>query len=102
MNGKENRKGTKMSKGALDGEISFERRLCKVDDEYGHFHMWEQYSKPLEASPFIGGAPAGVFSKVYGIVEFADGMRRVDPTDIRFVDDENKYLKILNERMKGE
>lgn len=42
------------------------RRLCTVDHaRIGYFHMWEQYSEPIEASPLLGGAPAGVISKVY-------------------------------------
>lgn len=43
----------------------------------------------------IGGAPAGVFSKIFGIVEFKNGVRRVDPTDIHFCDEDND---VLNER----
>ena len=50
------------------------------------------YRSLLEASPLIGGAPAGVFSKIFGIVEFSDGVRRVDPTDICFCDEENQML----------
>ena len=44
-------------------------------------------------------APAGVFSKMFGIVEFSDGVRRVDPTEIVFCDEDNKMLK---EIAKGE
>ena len=33
-----------------------------------------------------------VFSKIFGIVEFSDGVRRVDPTDICFCDEENQML----------
>ena len=48
------------------------RRLCKIKNtgKYGYFHTWEHYSKPVEASPLVGGAPAGVISKVFAIVEF--------------------------------
>ena len=70
----------------LETQIKVERRLCTVKGETGYFHTWEQYSKPLAASPLIGGEPAGVFSKIFGIVEFEDGIRRVDPTDIKFCD----------------
>lgn len=76
-----------------------ETRLCKVGDKFGYFHLWEPYSKPLEASPLIGGAPAGVFSKVFGVVEFADGVERVDPTSIHFCDEGNKILSMME---KGE
>lgn len=62
------------------------------------FHTWEQYSKPLEASPLVGGAPAGVFSKIFGVVEFKDGIRRVDPTEIKFCDEENEMLSVFNKK----
>lgn len=71
--------------------------LCKVYDKFGYFHAWEHYSKPM-----IGGPPDGVFSKIFGIVEFANGVRRVDPTDINFCDDENEALKELDKTKKGE
>lgn len=76
----------------VDMQIEWKTRLCTVNDKLGYFHAWEHYSKPLEASPLIGGAPAGVFSKIFGIVEFSDGVRRVDPTDICFCDEENQML----------
>ncbi len=77
-------------------EIEYKTRLCKVGNSIGYFHTWEHYSKPLEASPLVGGAPAGVFSKVFGIVEFPDEIRRVDPTDIHFCDDENETLRLYD------
>ena len=83
----------------LNMQIEWKNRLCKGDEKFGYFHAWEHYSKPLEASPLIGGAPAGVFSKMFGIVEFSDGVRRVDPTDICFCDEDNETLK---EIAKGE
>lgn len=78
-----------------------ENRLCIVGNEYGWFHVWEHFSQPLEASPLIGGAPAGVFSKIFGIVEFAGGVRRVEVNDIYFCDIDNEALKDLN-KMKRE
>lgn len=83
----------------LNMTIGWETRLCTVHGETGYFHTWEQFSKPLPASPMIGGEPTGVFSKTYGIVEFKDGVRRVDPTDIKFCDEENASLYGFN---KGE
>ncbi len=83
----------------LNMQIEWKNRLCKVGEKFGYFHAWEHYSKPLEASPLMGGAPAGVFSKMFGIVEFSDGVRRVDPTEIVFCDEDNKTLK---EIAKGE
>ena len=84
--------------------LKWETRACTVKNEPGYFHTWEHFSKPLEASPLMGGAPAGVFSKIFGIVEFADGVRRVDPVDIHFCDEENAALcawkKYEEERVK--
>lgn len=77
--------------------ISHETRLCTVDGELGYFHTWEHFSQPVEASPLMGGAPAGVISHVYGIVEFSDGVKRVDPYRIKFCDEQNA---ILNEMAK--
>lgn len=77
-------------------EIKQERRLCTVNGEAGYFHTWEQYSKPIEPSPMIGG----VVSYILGIVEFEDGVRRVDPTEIKFCDEENGMLSVFNR--KGE
>lgn len=80
----------------LFGKIEWHTRMCTVRGKVGYFHTWEMYSKPLEASPLRGGAPAGVFSKVFGIVEFEDGVKRVDPTDIKFCDEENASLSMFN------
>lgn len=83
----------------LSMQIEVKTRLCRVGDKLGYFHVWEHYSTPLEASPLIGGAPAGVFSKIFGIVEFSDSVKRVDPKDICFCDEENQ---MLSEIEKGE
>lgn len=80
---------------AWEMEIKQERRLCTVNGETGYFHTWEHYSKPVPASPLVGGEPAGVYSIVHGIVEFEDGVRRVDPTKIKFCDEENKMLSVF-------
>lgn len=82
---------------SLEMNIQWNTRACTVNGEYGYFHTWEQYSKPIPASNLVGGAPAGVFSTVYGIVEFANGVRRVDATYIHFCDEENASLKWMNE-----
>lgn len=82
----------------LEMNIGWNTRLCKVKDRTGYFHTWEWYSKPLAASPLVGGEPAGVFSKVYGIVEFSNGVERVDPTAIQFIDEENEMLRGFDER----
>jgi len=81
-----------------DLDMSIERgtRLCTVHNETGYFHTWEHFSKPIPASPLFGGEPAGIFSQVYGIVEFKDDIRRVEPTAIRFCDEENSMLHSFN------
>lgn len=83
----------------INAQLEWKTRLCKVGDELGYFHIWEFFSKPLEASPLMGGAPAGIFSRVFGIIEFADGVKRIDPTDIIFCDGENEMLNVMT---KGE
>lgn len=45
-----------------------------------------------DASPLRGGHPGGQIGQVYGIVEFKDGVRRIDPAKIKFCDDENAIL----------
>lgn len=82
--------------------VSWELRLCEVKGAIGYFHTWEYYSKPVEASPLVGGAPAGVISHVFGIVEFPDGVKRVDPFWIKFCDEQNAMLGKMNEVRKGE
>ena len=84
----------------LTMEIKQERRLCAVNGETGYFHTWEQYSKPIEPSPMVGGHPGGVVSYILGIVEFEDGVRRVDPSEIKFCDEEHEMLSMFNK--KGE
>lgn len=78
-----------------------ETRLCMVKNEIGYFHTWEHYSKPVEASLLIGGAPAGIFSRVYGIVEFTNGVRRIDPDDICFCDDHYSQLCLMQRMMNS-
>ncbi len=80
----------------MDIEVKRETRLCKVGDEYGYFHTWEQYSVPTPESLLIGGAPAGVIAQVFGIVEFADGVRRVQPYEIIFCGEQSRFLAQLN------
>lgn len=36
---------------ALDKIVKYEKRLCKVNGEYGYFHTWAHVSQPIEASP---------------------------------------------------
>ena len=67
--------------------IQPERRLCEVDGKLGYFHCWEQY---VGTNPLL---PCS--SKVFGIVEFKDRVQRVDPDFIKFVDDENHELALI-------
>lgn len=73
-------------------EIKWDTRLCTVNGRPGFFHTWEQWSEVVGESPLVGGHPAGAVSCVYGIVEFANGVERVDPTSIRFADEHNSIL----------
>ena len=75
-----------------------ERRICTVgrkNPRTGYFHCCEHFSKPVPAGLTVDSTPAGVISYVVGIVEFADGVERVDPTDIKFCDEDNAYLQML-------
>lgn len=40
-----------------DIRIKYETRGCTVNGRPGYFHCWEHWSRPIEASPLIGGAP---------------------------------------------
>lgn len=72
-------------------------RLCKVGNKTGYFHTWEYFSEPIDASPCIGGHPEGIFSRIFGIVEFSDCVTRVRIDDIVFCDDINHNLTPFNE-----
>ena len=80
--------------------IRHELRLCKVNNELGYFHCWEHFSQPVPAGLTIGSPPAGVISYVSGIVEFEDGVRHVDPTEIKFCDEEHAALSVWNKYEK--
>lgn len=67
-------------------------RYCTVDGRPGYFHTWEQYSEPVAPSLLIGGHPGGVIAQVFGIVEFSDGIQRVQPYKIKFTDEESAAL----------
>lgn len=76
----------------LNCEVKWETRLCKVKEELGYFHYWEQWENVVDASPLRGGHPGGQIGQVYGIVEFKDGVRRIDPSQIIFCDEQNAML----------
>lgn len=77
---------------SIENKITRPLRFCRVGNRAGIFHMWEQYSKLCEASPLVGGPPAGCVSMVFGIVEFSTGVERVKPCRIKFEDEINEYL----------
>ena len=72
-------------------------RSCTVDGRPGVFHLWEQFSTVVPPSPMVGGPPGGTLSSVYGIVEFSDSVKRVDPINIKFTDEDNSYLSAYEE-----
>ena len=82
-------------------EIEYVTRLCKVDKgwaaKFGYFHCWEHYADVLAPGLTVGSHPGGQYVRVYGIVEFEDGVERVNPSNIKFIDEQNEYLTKLNE-----
>lgn len=89
---------------SLTYKIEFNLRDCTVDGKPGYFHCWEHYSRPVEGSLMIGGAPPGVISFVRGIVEFPEGIDYVSPHDIKFCDEDHASLcawdKFVKEKEK--
>lgn len=79
-----------------DMVVKKELRLCKVANELGYFHCWEQYSNVVQPGFTIGSHEGGQYSRVFGIVEFPELVMRVDPTNIQFVDEEHKVLEDMN------
>lgn len=73
------------------------KRLCEVNGQIGYFHGIEQYSNPVEPSPFVGGHPGGVISYCRAIVEFPGKVEYVGVTDVRFIDKESALLSLINE-----
>lgn len=85
----------------LSMDIKLETRLCEVNGEFGYFHCWEHWSNVVAASPLRGGHPGGQIGQVYGIVEFSGEVRRVDPSKIRFKDETNDVLRMMNEQCRS-
>lgn len=72
-------------------EIKHETRLCKVNGKYGIFHLWEeQYTRPIIDELRL--IPTEIGSQVFGIVEFADCVKRVQPDEIIFCDEQSDYF----------
>lgn len=68
-------------------KIHWETRNCMVCGRPGYFHTWEQMHTESK-------------SQVFGIVEFSDGVQRVQPCDIRFVDEVNSCLQSYEKWLK--
>lgn len=85
-----------MAKTFGEFQITHEKRLCTVDGRHGYFHCWEQYADVIAPGLTVGSHPGGQYSRVYGIVEFADGIERVGPHRIKFVDEENSCLGMFD------
>lgn len=73
-------------------KLTYETRKCTVDDRLGYFHCWELYADVIAPGLTIGSHPGGQYARVFGIVEFADGVERVDPSKIKFIDEEHESL----------
>lgn len=79
--------------------VEWQTRDCEVDGRPGLFHTWEHYSRPIIDIP-SGIKPAGFVSGVYGIVEFSDGIKRVEPDHIKFCDEQSMWLHQLEQYKK--
>lgn len=75
-------------------------RTCMVDGRPGYFHCWEQYSDVIGPSLLVGGHPGGTVAQVFGIVEFSDGVERVQPYNIKFTDEQSDTLAGYEEFLK--
>lgn len=80
--------------------VKKELRLCQVGKETGYFHCWEQYADVIAPGLTVGSHPGGQYSRVFGIVEFDDGIERVSPEKIKFVDEYNASLVAMNKIQK--
>lgn len=77
-------------------------RLCEVGDRLGYFHCWEPYADIIAPGILKGSHPGGQYSRVFGIVEFPDGVERVDANEIKFVDETNANLNTMNKHKEIE
>lgn len=83
-----------------DIKICYETRDCMVNGRPGYFHCWEHWANVVDASLLRGGHPGGQVGQVYGIVEFTDCIQRVDPTKIKFCDEQNAILAEMEKTIK--
>ena len=59
----------------LNCEIGWKTRLCEVNGELGRFHIWEQWSNMVDASPLRGGHPGGQIGLRQGVPVFEEDWR---------------------------
>ena len=85
---------------SLDSLITIsnsEYRICMVGNKKAVFHRWHEFCNVVEASPMIGGAPAGQVKYTLGTVEFEDGrIEEVAPHRIKFMDGRVKQRWLEN------
>ena len=48
----------------INMNVEFTTRFCEVKGELGYFHLWEQWSNVVDASPLRGGHPGGQIGQV--------------------------------------
>lgn len=78
-----------------------ETRLCEVNGRYGYFHTWEQYSEIIPPSLLKGGHSGGVIASIFAIIEFPEGIERVEPTKVKFIDAIHDDILEVNLYMNG-
>lgn len=44
--------------------VTKELRLCKIDEELGYFHCWEQYGDIIFPGIMVGSNPGGQYSRI--------------------------------------
>ena len=74
-------------------------RECTVDGKRVYFHQWNTHKNVVEASPFIGGAPAGQIEYTVALVEYEDGsVAEVAPSRIKFADRPDESCDVANKQ----
>ena len=84
-----------------DITVKKELRLCKVDEELGYFHCWEQYGDVIAPGLAVGSHPGGQYLRIFGIIEFDDRIERVDPSKVQFVDEVHDFLHCIQRKNQG-
>ena len=73
-------------------------RVIRVNERIGYFHCWEQRQtgEVIHSDPNRKADLTGATMEVVAIVEFEDGVERVNPTDVEFADEKHQTLRVLN------